>query len=831
MSILSFGSNVFAQEELLSGLYFSSHEVIQDKRTSLNLSPNEPYIFPKGFSLEFDANFRKGDGYYGYIFRIIGDGNTNIDLVSNSVSSSNFSLVYKDKILLSYKWTDLPNAGYNKWLNVRVDVNVKDSKLAVSFNGIKKEVAVSEIANLRNFEVVFGACKNGSFPSTDVSPMSLKNVRIYDYNNKLFRDWQLSKHGQGKVYDETTQAEANVSNPIWIRDKHVKWEKIKNFNQSDQFGIAIDDKQGRLFFADDIAVYIYSIESQNVDTIPVLGGSPYHDIQGKQIIYNKFTNELWSYNFESNTISKFNFLTQKWSFDQIKANETNFAHQNKFISPLDSSLFTIMGYGYYTYKSVVNHYNPKTQQWRQIDRSDQIEPRYLSGAGFLDDQNVLVFGGYGSKSGKQELSPEFYYDLYSLNLHDYSFKKLWTLNKPLSPFVPCETLITDPKSGSFYTLLYNSGNYATFLHLARFGIEKNEYQLYDDSIPYSFLDVKSWSALFLDKNTSQLIAVTSHDSEVSLYSMAYPPLMSVDVYQKDPIKLRWFVWFIAILFVCGLAFVSIIFFKRKKGRNGKVRLYEQVDHPNIVPIAQIERKLISSILFIGGFQIYDSKGCNITHAFSPTLKHLFLYIFLHSVTNGKGVSSAKLDEVFWYDKFGVSARNNRNVNISKLRAILDEIEGVEVVTENSIWKIKLEDKIFCDYLEILNLLRKLKSSIFNESEILQLISLLSMGEFLPTVQTEWMDLFKSQFANETIDGLSSLFNNTDVRNNFSLRYHLAECILVYDPLNEEAFAIKCSVLYGLGKKGMAKNLYDSFCREYKQTLGIAYAVPFNDTIK
>jgi two-component SAPR family response regulator len=64
-----------------------------------------------------------------------------------------------------------------------------------------------------------------------------------------------------------------------------------------------------------------------------------------------------------------------------------------------------------------------------------------------------------------------------------------------------------------------------------------------------------------------------------------------------------------------------------------------------------------------------------------------------------------------------------------------------------------------------------------------------------------------------------------------MRYHLADCILVYDPLNEEAFAMKCSVLYHLGKKGVAKNLYDSFCREYKQSLGINYSVSFNNLIK
>ena len=106
-----------------------------------------------------------------------------------------------------------------------------------------------------------------------------------------------------------------------------------------------------------------------------------------------------------------------------------------------------------------------------------------------------------------------------------------------------------------------------------------------------------------------------------------------------------------------------------------------------------------------------------------------------------------------------------------------------------------------------------------------------MGEFLPAVQTEWMDRFKSQFANEVIDGLGSLFNEDDVKSNFSLRYHLAECILVYDPLNDQAIEMKCSTLYSLGKKGMAKNLYDAFCREYKQVLGIDYAVSFNDIVK
>jgi len=660
--------------------------------------------------------------------------------------------------------------------------------------------------------------------------MSLKNVRIFDAKNKLISDWKLSKHGQSKVYDEINSTEAIVENPIWNIDKHLKWRKLKDFKLDSIQGITKDEDNGRIFFINNHAVYVFSSETSTIDTILFTGGLPYNAL-GKQIIYNKFTNELWSYNFNNSEISKFSFTTNKWSLSNSSILEPNFWHHNKFISPIDSSLVTLFGYGHYTYKSVINRFDVKSNVWSRTDRSDQIQPRYLTSAGFLNNREMLVFGGYGSKTGRQEISPEFYYDLYSLNLKDYSLKKLWTLDKPSTAFVPCDELIPDSQSSSFYTLIYNRDNFATYLHLAKFGIEKNMYQIYNDSIPYKFLDIQSWSTLFLDQKTSRLIAVTTNISDVSLYSIAYPPLMPEDVYQPEQGKGKLYIGLIIISLIGSIIFGLYFLIRRKKRKNKPVQLDEQVEYFNIAPIILPERKTISSIYFMGGFQIYDRKGNNITASFPPTLKQLFLFLFLYTIKNGKGVSSAKLDEVLWFDKSGESARNNRNVNISKLRTVLEEIGGAEVVNENSLWKIKIDESIFCDYTEILHLIRKSKTSVMAETEILKLLSLLSFGEFLPNIQSEWMDAFKSQFANETIDRLSSLFIENIVKNNIDLKYHLAESILLFDPLNDEAFSIKCSVLYHLGKKGTAKNFYDSFCREYKHVLGTDYAVSFNDTIE
>jgi DNA-binding SARP family transcriptional activator len=640
----------------------------------------------------------------------------------------------------------------------------------------------------------------------------------------------LIKHSQTKVYDEIENVAANVENPVWYVDRYVKWKKLNAFKFEGIQGIAKDEGNGRLFFVDKHAVYVFNNRTSVLDTIPFNGGSPYLTT-ANQFVYNKFTDELWSYDFDNSTICKFNFITHKWSSSESDTKEPNFWQHNKFISTVDSSLVTLFGYGFYTYKSIIHRYKTRSKSWEELDRSNQIEPRYLSSAGFLNNKEMLVFGGYGSKSGHQELSPETYYDLYSLNLTDYSFKKLWNLNRQSASLVPSESLVADQEAGVFYTLLYNRGNYATYMRLAKFGIEKSEFELFNDSIPYSFLDTKSSNDLFLDRKTSQLIAVTSHNSDIALYSIGYPPLMQQDVIQSEPVKGKWYIWVLGVIGAFAIALLYIFIIRKKSRKNKGEVLFEHALHPHILPIEPMERNTMSSIYILGEFQIYDHHGTNIASALSPMLKQLFLYIFLNTSKNSRGVASTKLDEVLWNDKFGESARNNRNVNISKLRTILEKVEGFEFVNDNSFWKIKAGEPLWCDYTRILSLLKKSRHGALAEVEINELISLLSAGEFLPEIQADWIEVQRNQFVSETVEGLASLFNEKIVRNNFTLCYNLAECILVYDHLNEEALAMKCLVLCKMGKKNIAKNFFDSFCREYKQEFGNSYPGTFNTIIK
>ena len=66
------------------GLQFSSHEVVPEKRTSLNLTPLEPVCFSSTTELSFDIKFRPNlETYFGYVLRMITSDNQNIDLVYN----------------------------------------------------------------------------------------------------------------------------------------------------------------------------------------------------------------------------------------------------------------------------------------------------------------------------------------------------------------------------------------------------------------------------------------------------------------------------------------------------------------------------------------------------------------------------------------------------------------------------------------------------------------------------------------------------------------------------------------------------------------------------
>lgn len=81
--------------------------------------------------------------------------------------------------------------------------------------------------------------------------------------------------------------------------------------------------------------------------------------------------------------------------------------------------------------------------------------------GAENEDYLLIMGGYGNQSGKQEESPGNFYDLYRLNLKTGKCAKLWEFVNDRQHFTFGNSMIVDTPSNSVYALTYNNDRYNT----------------------------------------------------------------------------------------------------------------------------------------------------------------------------------------------------------------------------------------------------------------------------------------------------------------------------------------------------------------------------------
>ena len=235
----------------------------------------------------------------------------------------------------------------------------------------------------------------------------------------------------------------------------------------------------------------------------------------------------------------------------------------------------------------------------------------------------------------------------------------------------------------------------------------------------------------------------------------------------------------------------------------------------------------SSISLLGCFNVRDKEGNDITANFTPRPKHLLILLILYTEKNANGILTSKTTGILWPDKEETAARNNRNVNLRKLRVLLESIGDVEVVTENNFMYIKWGENVFCDYREVLARIQQFKEKE-NDELLNRILELLLYGPLLPNTILDWLDDFKETYSSHSIDLLKDLFEIEKQRNHQDMILRLADIMFLHDPLNEEALAAKCAVFSAQGKKGIARNLYDRFCKEYRDSMGEDYKTPFAD---
>lgn len=830
------------------GLEFLGHEVVTDKRTALIIGKEQPICIKNDFELSFELKFKpKVQSYFGYVFRIITTDGQNLDLLFQSDSQGKqqaFRIISGDEdIKLKTLNTSLL---YSKWNKFRIVI--QDKKIEVFDDN--QLLGSGEISSKIKgcFKIYFGECSDPKFLTSDALPMYLRNITLKS-DQQILHHWPLREISGTTTADIfNAQQKAFSKNAHWLLKKHYEWKQLGKVKVKGNSSFAFDANQRRIIINTDLKTYFFSTQNDSLSS-KAFQQSHKKLTFGDMGIFLPSQNKLINLRLNEKKVFNYNLTQNNWDISpDEKYNLTEYWHHNKYIYPTDSAMVLIGGYGQYKYKNSFQKYSFKNNTWSDLHlKGDTITPRYMFGLGTENGTKSYLFGGFGSKTGDQVLNPQNNYDMFEIDWQTNTIKKIYDLKVPETPFVVASSLILNDKNDTFYGLIYNQLKFNSSLQLVEGSLSKPEIKAISKEIPYQFLDVGSNADIYFDKNNSKLFCVTSfHDrmpvdsTEIIIYSLDFPPSNLPAEIKANKVSFSQYfsknIYIILpLLLLGGLVYYLL---HRRKPKNISALNDAQSEEVLFVnspieqaPIPQLNEEIINKgkVLLFGGFQFINDKGTDLTNMFTPLLKEMFLYVLLHTIRWNKGINSQQLNELLWFDKSADSARNNRSVNITKLKSIFEQLPSINIGKDTGNWMITFDpEKVYLDYFEFLKLTNSKKE--INSQQIGQLTEIINRGGFLTTLEYEWLDDFKGEISNKVIDTYLAYTKQLDVSRNAEEIIEIADNIFKFDSVDETAMSMKCRALVQLGKHSLAKTSYEKFAKDYKRLYSEDFGVSYKEVL-
>jgi len=824
------------------GLEFSGKPVSKDRRTKLDLNPEGYFTFRNEFELSFSIQLRDIlPGTFGYIARIVDKDDHNIDIIFDGPGSHSLHVVYGPSLIKITVPDNDPDI-YEKWTEIRLKYNIK--KKILHFSTPDTAILHHDIDLSGKVKIFFGKNDFNPIQTTDVPRMNIKDIRIY-HKGKCLHHFPLDELTGNEAKDIISEKKAIIQNPGWIKPGYYNWVWKFHTYLDGVAAIGYDPGEEKIYMVGEDMLKIYYYYSASRDTIETIEySSRFSDlIPGSRLFYDTISNRLFCYNLRLKTVHYFNFSELKW--DEI-SNESDilerFWFHNKFYSDPDSVLYIFGGYSQHKYFNLVQRYDFKTTQWDTIAYGgDDFHPRMHAAMGYIAD-TLYILGGYGSMTGDQTLNPEHYTDLIAYSLEDRKFLKKYDFLAPLEDIDFANSMIINEGDRSYYVLATTIFQYDTYLQLLRGSLEDPELVLLGDKIPYKFHNEYSYCDLFYSKSRKELIAANSladwekDSTAITVHRISFPPHLSVTETEEERSHLgRIFLGILLFLFIATLTVMLIRYFRKKDNTTRIPESYKELQKAenNLLPQDSIlpDKPKIpaNSILFFGGFQVINKHGDDITKKFTPLLKELFLLIFLYSLKD-KGISVPSMTETLWFSMDAKTAKNNRAVNIAKLKNLLSEIESCTLSRKTSYWQMIFDDSIvFNDYWSCIKNIQNEKP--LSKEDLYQFLCTFNKGPLLGNASYEWLDEFKLECSNMIIDSLIQYVDPDKIGSDPELMIQLADAILIFDMMHEEAISIKCKALTTLGKHSLAKEIYTKFAKDYFALYDEPFKRSFTDIIK
>ncbi|MBS6239841.1 MAG: hypothetical protein KH897_16085 [Bacteroides sp.] len=819
------------------GLEFNTYESETIQKTSYSVFDENPLTFKGHFSISYDLAIQDY-GSFGYIFRLKDLKRENADIYSFVFSYDNdersylkFNIEAKECLIIDTLCNK--TLGPRRWIPIEISFFLKEDSVCLTIDKRQYQSGKLGLSGELTPTIMFGSSKF----SEEIPSFAIRNLVISDMDQQI--NFPLNESSGILVHDKQGKIRGKAINPIWLINKSYYWNLLHSQASESTAGYNYDSKSGNFVYFNSDSLYTLDIRRN------IWEGYKHQPLPMKMYLGTNFfypdSHSVYIYEVDNHadvcTICALNVLTGEVEKVDDKFLPSQRHHHSSYLDTIHNKFYIFGGFGSRKYTNTLEVYDLDQKSWNTIKlKGDFVAPRFFSSMGALNANELLLFGGTGNSSGDQSIGKIYYYDLYKINLKDSTVQKVRDFSYDGTQIVPVRNLLLSDDGASFYTLCYPMQEASSHLQLYKFSLQNDSYEVLGNSIPMESKAILSNANLYYNKETKEFYCCTQEFNErggessvTRFYSLSAPAIAESALFLyavEEGLSLRAviFVMIVVLVLIIGIAY----YLKRKK---------EKQLMPKATPIretfTQVENRKSSqanALYLFGEFTIIDKKGRDITHLFSSKIKQLFLLTFLNGLGNKEGITSNYIYGLLWPEKELSSAKNLKGVTINRLRKILDDLEGIELVYTNSRYSIQLSEAFYCDYQQYLEQMNKIRQSDASQEVSQSLIGILSRGKFLKSIDDSMFDSFKSEQEYELHEMLTIELNNLYMKAAYEQVVQLAEIWLRVDSLNDTALWYMLNACHKLKKEDQAMKKYYLYIAEYNKSMGNNYSYSYSDII-
>lgn len=821
--------------------FYSSLKNTIEKRTSYSVFANNAPEIHGELSISFELSILEPNSV-GYI-----------TTVGEDVSSAIYSLSYFNNWDAKIKYLRLnlegeknlltiplpiSELGKGNWISIEMYFNVKDNTIGLLVNNKLYECVGEKLNELVLNKLFFGKHRN----IIDVPSFAIRNLIVGNYQQKFRFTFQESTGNI--VSDQEGNPMGQVENPIWQINDAFRWKHRFTSTFKAFEAVTYDHRNNRLLMAGKDSIVILDMLNNTIENKPYSNSLPVPVRLGMGFVLDQqlFVYEVNDVSENSPSIASMDLNHLTWKPNSYHTLEKQSHHHNTFVDNENQQFYIFGGFGHQRLSNSFYCYNIANDTWSTPNfEGDTITPRFFAGMA-AQDNKLLLFGGVGNETGDQMIGKKYYYDCYQIDIKNHRIKKLWDIERPDIYFVSSRNMVISDDSASFYTLCYPEYIPKPYVKLHQYNIETGAYRILGDSIPINSEFIRTNVNLYSNAQSKEMYCVvheilentnsTDAGSTVSVYSIDNPPVPAEALLTPPKKKgrnqsfTRWIAY--VVLLICTFIVLLVwLLIKRKKRVIVKEPIQKDIHQTTIVD--KVGRPQKNSIYIFGNFTVFDRKGTDISHLFSPQVKQLFLFILLKGSSKSGGVTSEHIYNSVWPDKPLKNAKNLKGVTLNKLRIILADIDEVELLCENHKYKIKSAGSFYCDYLAYKLAYQEISAEI-NDLNVERIIKITARGQFLKSVDNDYFDPFKKEVSEQITGIIPLVLKQNFAQKNYAKTISIASILYHTDELNECAFYYILKSYLRLENQTASKKHYIDYILRYKKIQGEDYNIPYREAI-